>query len=201
MIHYQTCLKKFELLFPELTREAPWQIVGNVQKILTEKIRSLGSDYRIQNDIAIHKGAQVEEHVILKGPIIISEECFVAAHAYLRAGVFVGEKCVIGPGCEVKSSLLMPESALAHFNFVGDSILGSNVNMEAGSIIANHHNDRTDKTIYVLIDGEKVNTGTVKFGSLIGDGTKIGANAVLSPGTILYPNTVVKRLQLIEPCG
>jgi NDP-sugar pyrophosphorylase family protein len=201
MIQYATYLKKFELLFPELSHETPWDVVGNVQRIVTEKIKTLGSEYRIQNDIAIHKQAQLEEHVILKGPLIISNGCFVAAHVYLRAGVFVGEKCVIGPGCEVKSSILMPEGALAHFNFVGDSLIGSAVNMEAGSIIANHHNDRTDKTIYVLINGKKTQINSIKFGSMIGDGTKIGANAVVSPGNILPSNTIVKRLQLVESCG
>ena len=201
MISYTTYLRKFELIFPALINETPWDIVSNIQHILTEKIKTLGSEYHIQKDIAIHKGAQLEEHVILKGPIIISDRCFIAAHAYLRGGVFVGEKCVIGPGCEVKSSMVMPESALAHFNFVGDSLLGSGVNMEAGSILANHHNDRHDKTIYVSIDGKKVKISSIKFGSLIGDATKIGANAVLSPGTILLPNSIVKRLQLIEPCG
>lgn len=201
MIQYSAYLKNFELLFPELANETPWDIVGNVQHLVSEKIKTLSSEYQIKNDIAIHKTAQLEEHVILKGPLIISAGCFVAAHAYLRAGVFAGEKCVIGPGCEVKSSIIMPASALAHFNFVGDSLLGSGVNMEAGSIIANHHNDRTDKTIYVLIGGKKMKINTIKFGGLIGDATKIGANAVLSPGTILKPNTIVKRLELIESCG
>ena len=41
---------------------------------------------------------------------------------------------------------------------------------------------------------------SIKFGALIGDGTRIGANAVLSPGTILAPNSIVKRLELVEQC-
>ncbi|MDZ7614087.1 MAG: hypothetical protein U5K51_10655 [Flavobacteriaceae bacterium] len=45
-----------------------------------------------------------------------------------------------------------------------------------------------------------IQTNTEKFGSLVGDGCKIGANAVLSPGTILSKNTVVKRLELVDQC-
>lgn len=198
MIQLPTYLKNFESLFPELLSLPPWEIVADIQNIITEKIKTLGNDYKIQNDIAIHKNAQLEEHVILKGPIIISEDCFVAAHAYLRGGVFVGARSVIGPGCEVKSSMLMPGSALAHFNFVGDSMVGSGVNMEAGSIIANHHNDRTDKAIFIFLNGEKIKIDSIKFGALVGDSTKIGANAVLSPGTILMPGSIVKRLELVE---
>lgn len=37
-----------------------------------------------------------------------------------------------------------------------------------------------------------------KFGSLVGDECRIGANAVLSPGTLLTPKTVVRRLELVE---
>jgi hypothetical protein len=51
-----------------------------------------------------------------------------------------------------------------------------------------------------LLDGKPFRTDVEKFGALVGDGSKIGANAVLSPGTILAPDTVVKRLELIEQC-
>jgi hypothetical protein len=49
-----------------------------------------------------------------------------------------------------------------------------------------------------MIDNKKINTGIEKFGALVGDYSKIGANAVLSPGTILPPKSIVKRLSLIE---
>jgi len=52
--------------------------------------------------------------------------------------------------------------------------------------------------IIILYQGEKLHTTVSKFGALVGDFSKIGANAVLSPGTILNLNTVVKRLELIE---
>jgi len=193
-------IRQFPILFPGLQGESPWAITADLQDILTKQIKSLSSDYIINGEIAIHKTARIEEHVILKGPIIISQGCFIGAHAYLRNGVFLGDQGMIGPGCEVKASIIMPQSALAHFNFVGDTILGSMVNMEAGSVIANHLNEREDKTIYVLINGEKISIQATKFGALVGDKTKIGANAVLSPGTILAPNTAVPRLGLVEQC-
>jgi UDP-N-acetylglucosamine diphosphorylase / glucose-1-phosphate thymidylyltransferase / UDP-N-acetylgalactosamine diphosphorylase / glucosamine-1-phosphate N-acetyltransferase / galactosamine-1-phosphate N-acetyltransferase len=190
----------FNLLFPDLNQSLPWSITTQAQEIILQKIKTLSSDYAIVNNVAIHKTAIVEEHVTMKGPIIISANCFVGAHAYLRGGVYLAEYVSIGPGCEVKSSFIMSHSALAHFNFVGDSILGSYVNMEAGSVIANHYNERNDKTIYVLIDEKRSAINVNKFGAVVGDYSKIGANAVLSPGTILFPNTIVKRLELIEQC-
>jgi NDP-sugar pyrophosphorylase family protein len=196
-LHHYTL--HFTQLFPHLKDVAPWDITTSAAVHIIEKIKTLSEDYyTIHDHIAIHKDARIEEHVIIKSPAIISAGCFIGAHAYLRGGVFLGEGCSIGPGCEIKSSFIMPHTALAHFNFAGDSIVGSKVNMEAGAVIANHYNERTDKEISIVINGKKIATGITKFGALIGDGTKIGANAVLSPGTILSANSVVKRLELVE---
>jgi UDP-N-acetylglucosamine diphosphorylase / glucose-1-phosphate thymidylyltransferase / UDP-N-acetylgalactosamine diphosphorylase / glucosamine-1-phosphate N-acetyltransferase / galactosamine-1-phosphate N-acetyltransferase len=200
MIEYSSYVKNLLVHFPDQKKSLPWDLTASIQSILVQKIKSLSSEFQITNDVAIHKKARIEENVTLKGPIIISDGCFIGAHAYLRAGVFLGEKSVIGPGCEVKSSFILSGSALAHFNFVGDSLVGSFVNMEAGSIIANHFNERLDKTIYVVIDKKKTAINITKFGALVGDHTKIGANAVLSPGTILSPQSIVKRLELVEQC-
>lgn len=198
MVTIPPYINQFISLFSDLQEEAPWDLTQAAELIIAKRIKTLNGDYKIHNNVAIHKDAIVEEHVILKGPVIISAGCFLGAHAYLRNGVFLSDKVSIGPGSEVKSSLLFSNSALAHFNFVGDSIIGSFVNMEAGAVIANHYNERKDKSITVIKDGQPFMTGVVKFGALIGDNTKIGANAVLSPGTILATNSIVKRLELIE---
>jgi UDP-N-acetylglucosamine diphosphorylase / glucose-1-phosphate thymidylyltransferase / UDP-N-acetylgalactosamine diphosphorylase / glucosamine-1-phosphate N-acetyltransferase / galactosamine-1-phosphate N-acetyltransferase len=188
----------FEQFFPGLNAVLPWHITRDLQQFVGSYLSSLNSDYMIKGDVAIHKDAIVEEGVTLKGPIIIAENVFIGAHAYLRSGVFLAPKVSIGPGCEIKTSIVMNGSALAHFNFVGDSIIGTGVNMEAGSVIANHHNDRQDKTIFVRTGGNLIKTDVMKFGALIGDNCKIGANAVLSPGTILVPEFIVRRLELID---
>lgn len=158
----------------------------------------MGDDYLIKNGIAIHKSAVIEESAILKAPIIINEDCFVGANTYLRGGVYLGKRTVVGTSCEIKTTVIISNSAVAHFNFIGDSLIGSNVNFEAGSIIANHFNERTNKQIHVLLNAEVIDTHTEKFGALVGDYSKIGANAVLSPGTLLENNSIVRRLELIQ---
>jgi NDP-sugar pyrophosphorylase family protein len=188
----------FVLHFPELQHDTPWEIVADAAAIVRKKIAGLGSEYIIQGERAVHQTATIEEHVVMKGPMIVGPGCFIGAHAYLRGGIFLGENVVIGPGCEVKSSFILNQSALAHFNFVGDSIVGSDVNMEAGSVIASHYNERVDKMIQVFYQGQYHATQSAKFGALVGDHSRIGANAVLSPGTLLIPKSVVKRLELVE---
>ena len=98
----------------------------------------------------------------------------------------------------MKSSFLFSGTKLAHFNFVGDSILGHDVNLEAGSIIANYRNELDGAAISFDFHGELVETGVNKFGALLGDRTKIGANSVVAPGAILPAGTIVKRLSLID---
>lgn len=176
----------------------PWNITQNINEIILEQIVELGDDFIVNDNIAIHKTAVIEANVTLKPPLIVSKNCFIGANAYLRNGVFLMDDVKIGTGCEIKTSIICPGSAIAHFNFIGDSIIGRRVNFEAGSITANHYNEREDKTISVVYKSEKVKTGVTKFGSLVGDGSKIGANAVLSPGTLLRPGSVVKRLELVE---
>lgn len=178
---------------------APWDLCTDIVAVIERGIEELPAAYIGRSPgVAVHSSATVEVGTVLKAPCIIGENCFVAAGAYLRGGVWLDRNVILGPSVEVKSSLIGEGSKAAHFNFVGDSVIGRDVNIEAGAIVANYRNERTDREI-VCFDGERlIRTGRDKFGSLIGDGCRIGANAVLAPGTILKPATVVPRLALVD---
>jgi NDP-sugar pyrophosphorylase family protein len=192
------CLDLFAKLPNLALYEYPWQAVAHIEDILQAAIGQLGGEYAINNGVAIHKDAKVDPTATILAPAIIGPDCFVGSHALLRGGVYVGAGSSVGPGCEIKHSLIGENTALAHFNFVGDSVIGSRVNFEAGAITANHYNERDDKTIFALWDSKTVKTGLMKFGACIGDDSKVGANAVTSPGTILQPKAVVRRLELVD---
>ena len=180
-------------------KKIPWEIINNLDSILSGLIESLDQNYTINNGVAIHKTAVIEQNVVLKEKIVISENCFVAANTYLRGPVFMGNSVKIGPGSEIKQSIILDSTSVAHFNYIGNSFLGKNINLEAGSICANHYNEKENKNISVLYKEKIIDTKLTKFGSLlIGDSSRIGANAVLSPGTILEKRSIVKRLELIE---
>jgi NDP-sugar pyrophosphorylase family protein len=197
--NWASFIESFAEQFPDQQGDLPWAVAERAREIVKNKLKGLNKQqYKIAGEVAVHKSAVLEINVTLKGPIIIGPACFVATGCYLRDGVLLLGNNSLGPGCEIKSSILFAFSNLAHFNFVGDSVIGSNVNFEAGSVIANHFNERKDKTINAVMKKEVVNTLVEKFGALVGDGSKIGANAVLSPGTILTPNSVVNRLQLVD---
>ena len=198
MVEIENYIENIKIKFPLTEDLQPWEIIDNLETILLQKIKVLDNNYKIENNIAIHKTAIIEQGVILKGTVIISENCFIGAHAYLRGPIFLSKSVKVGPSSEIKQSIIFDNAAIAHFNYIGNSIIGQNINFEAGSICANHYNERQNKNIWVTQNGTIIDTKTEKFGSLVGDNSKIGANAVLSPGTILEKCSIVKRLELIE---
>lgn len=177
----------------------PWEITENLKDIIIKLQALLPRDqYTVEDSIAIHNSAEIEDNVTIKPFTIIGKGCTVRAGAYLREGVLLGEDVTIGTNCEIKQSLICTASRIAHLNYIGNSIIGEDVNIEAGAIVANHFNEREDKEITVIINGKSIKTDVTKFGSLIGDKSRIGANAVLNPGTILKQNTIVDRLTHIN---
>jgi UDP-N-acetylglucosamine diphosphorylase / glucose-1-phosphate thymidylyltransferase / UDP-N-acetylgalactosamine diphosphorylase / glucosamine-1-phosphate N-acetyltransferase / galactosamine-1-phosphate N-acetyltransferase len=182
----------------EFRDRAPWELTGEAIPIVEQLLSRSDQSYKVSDNVAVHSTSIVESGAIIKAPAIIGPGCFVAAGAYLRGGCWLEANCIIGPGAELKSSFVFTGTKLAHFNFVGDSILGCEVNLEAGSIIANYRNEQDHPAISFVHNGRLIETGANKFGALVGDRTKIGANAVIAPGAILAPATIVSRLALVD---
>jgi bifunctional N-acetylglucosamine-1-phosphate-uridyltransferase/glucosamine-1-phosphate-acetyltransferase GlmU-like protein len=192
-------VKTFSTLgFADVFDQEPWRLTQSAIDVIGDLIKTLGNEYRRQAGVAIHQSAVVESGSIIKAPALIGPNSFVAASAYLRGGVFLQSDCIVGPGVELKSTFAFSGSKLAHLNFVGDSILGNGVNCEAGSIIANYRNEHEDSRIRILYQGIVIDTGVDKFGAVVGDGVRIGSNAVVAPGALIQPRVVVPRLALVD---
>ncbi|GAM98167.1 glucosamine-1-phosphate N-acetyltransferase [alpha proteobacterium U9-1i] len=177
---------------------APWLLTTDADARIRAAMSTLDSSYQIKDGVAVHETAEIETGAIVKAPVILGPRTFVAANAYLRGGVFLDEGCIVGPACEVKTSFLFAGAKIAHLSFVGDSILGAGVNIEAGAIVANYRNELDDKAIRIVYAGATIETGVDRFGALFGDGTKIGANSVIAPGALLAPNTRIPRLTRVD---
>lgn len=179
--------------------QSPWALVAEAPEVVRALLRTLPvADFVVSGDIALHRSATVEAGAVLKGPLVIGARCFIATGAYLRGGNWLDADCLIGPGSELKTSFLFAGTKLAHFNFVGESVLGAGVNMEAGSIVCNYRNERPGTHVQVRVGGVLHDTGVLKFGALVGDGCRIGANAVIAPGAILRAGRVVPRASLLD---
>jgi UDP-N-acetylglucosamine diphosphorylase / glucose-1-phosphate thymidylyltransferase / UDP-N-acetylgalactosamine diphosphorylase / glucosamine-1-phosphate N-acetyltransferase / galactosamine-1-phosphate N-acetyltransferase len=133
--------------------------------------------------ISIGSGSKVEPGAYIAGPCIIGRNCEIRHGAYLRGNVLTGDACIIGHATEIKNSILFNRVSASHFNYVGDSILGNDVNLGAGVICANYRLDHQNVPVY--FQGKKIVTPLKKLGALIGDESQLGCNSVISPGALL----------------
>ncbi|MGA3180666.1 MAG: DapH/DapD/GlmU-related protein [Verrucomicrobiota bacterium] len=143
----------------------------------------------IGEKVFIGEGTVLEDGVMIKGPALIGKNCQIRHNAYLREHVIIGDNCVVGNATEVKNSLFFNNAQAPHFNYVGDSILGHKAHLGAGVVLSNFK--MLPENITVEMDGAPFDTGLRKFGALLGDGSEIGCNAVLSPGSIVGRGSVV----------
>ncbi len=143
--------------------------------------------------IEIGAGSLVEGGATIKAPTIIGARTEVRHGAYLRGQCLVGDRCVVGHATEVKHSIFLDDAKAGHFAYLGDSILGNDTNLGAGTKCANLK--FLPGTIQLVMEGELVDTGLRKLGAILGDRTQTGCNSVTNPGTIigrqsvLMPNT------------
>ena len=147
--------------------------------------------------ISIGKGTVIEPGALIKGPCLIGRDCEIRQGAYLRGSVITGDRCILGHASEIKGSIFLDDVCAAHFNYVGDSILGNGVNLGAGVKLANL---RLDKRSIFVTDGEsRTSTNLKKMGAIIGDHAQIGCNAVTNPGTVVGKGAFCHPCRVI--CG
>ena len=83
----------------------------------------------------------------------------------------------------------MDNSKIGRLSFVGDSVIGENVEIGPGTMTVNKY--QQGGTIKVKIGNNEIDTLLTKIGSFIGDNSLIGATHTLLPGTIIAPNTII----------
>ena len=145
--------------------------------------------------IHLGKGVLVESGALIKGPTIIGDQTEVRQGAYIRGNCLIGKYCVVGHVTEVKHSIFLDGAKAGHFAYLGDSILGNQVNLGAGTKLANLRFIKGEVAISSP-DGQ-IKTGLRKLGAILGDNVQTGCNSVTNPGTLIgkksmvIPNTTV----------
>ncbi len=175
----------------EVRSEGPNQAIRVYQRgeILAGAAVILPGVYLSNDQIIIGPGTILEPGVFIKGPAIIGMDTEIRQGAYIRGDCLVGNGCVIGHTTEVKGSIMLDGAKAPHFAYVGDSILGRNVNLGAGTKLANLK--MIPGPITITAKSKRFKTGRRKLGAILGDGTETGCNSVTSPGTLLGPHSIV----------
>jgi len=168
--------------------EYVWEALKRLPDYLARHARrdlrgQIAATATVEGDVVVAADAVIEPSAMVLGPAIIGGGCRVGHGALLRGGVVMGAGSAVGHAVEVKASILLPDAHAPHFNYVGDSILGGGCNLGAGAICSNFKVTKTP--VVVTVDGTVYDTGLLKFGAIVGDGSQVGCNTVLNPGTLL----------------
>jgi bifunctional UDP-N-acetylglucosamine pyrophosphorylase/glucosamine-1-phosphate N-acetyltransferase len=162
--------------------------------------------------VTVAETARIRSGAYIEGPALIDEESDIGPNCYIRPYTSIGKKARVGNACEIKNSIIMDNVHIGHLSYVGDSIIGENCNLGAGTITANYRLD--GGTIKMVVKDRVVDSGRTKLGAVLGDdvkaginalfmpGIKVGCNSQIGPGVIVYrdvpANTVVLLKQSLE---
>ncbi|WP_458187822.1 bifunctional sugar-1-phosphate nucleotidylyltransferase/acetyltransferase [Haladaptatus sp. NG-WS-4] len=184
-------IEEYDVMAVEVDR---WLDVGRPWELLEANEWKLGDLERdVQGDVSdqatldgavvVEEGATVKSGVVVEGPALVRSGASVGPNAYIRGATLVDEGAKVGHSVEVKNSVLSPGATVGHLSYVGDSILGRDVNFGAGTNVANLRHD--GESVEHTVKGERVSTGRRKFGVVVGDDAKTGINTSLYPGVTL----------------
>ena len=182
-----TCseLAAMEKIFQDKMRK---KHIENGVKLIAPETVFFSHDTEIENDVTVHPyvvflaGAQVKSGSIIN-PFCVIEgskitDAQVGPFARLRTGSEIYEKAKIGNFVEIKNSVISEKSKVNHLSYVGDSFVGKNTNIGAGSITCNYDGFQKHKTTI----GENVFIGS---NSAIIAPLNIGDNALIGAGSVI----------------
>ncbi len=172
----------------------PWDLLDAnkyyLSRISESKIEGkIEKNVHIDGNIILGKNSLIKSGSYIVGPCIFGDNTKIGPNCSVRPYAFVGDNCNIGSSVDLKNSIIMDDTNLAHLNYVGDSIIGRNCNLGAGAKIANVRHDK--KTIKMKIKNKLVDSKRKKLGAVLGDNTKIGINVSIYPGRKIGPDSFV----------
>ncbi|MFX1377985.1 MAG: bifunctional sugar-1-phosphate nucleotidylyltransferase/acetyltransferase [Promethearchaeota archaeon] len=177
----------------------PWQLF-DANKYLLDGIEhqilgEIEKNVQIQGNVNIGKGTIVRSGSYIQGPCYIGENNLIGPNAFIRPYTSIENNCHIGMS-ELKNSIILSNTSIPHFNYVGDSILCENINLGAGTKISNLRFD--NKNIKMKINQKTVDSGRRKLGVIIGPNSQTGINVSIMCGKKIGENSIIGAHTLIN---
>ena len=171
----------------------PWELLDVNEHFLKDLETKIEGEVEegatIHGPVHLGKGSIIRSGSYIMGPVYIGENCDIGPNNYLRKSTFIADNVSIGNAVEIKNSIIMDGTNINHLSYVGDSIIGANCNVAAGTNIANLRFD--DGHVKIVVKGAKIDSGRRKFGAVFGDGVKTGINSSFNPGVKVGINSRV----------
>lgn len=171
----------------------PWDLLAANERALATlqpKIEgTVESGATLKGAVRVEAGALVRAGAYLEGPVLVRAGAEVGPNCYVRGATVIGERAKVGHACEVKNSVLFTHAKVPHLSYVGDSVLGADTNLGAGTVVANLRHDGGN--VHAWTSRGRIDTRRRKFGVVLGDGVRTGINATLNVGVMLGPRETV----------
>ncbi|MBW7899396.1 Bifunctional protein GlmU [Candidatus Brocadiaceae bacterium B188] len=167
----------------------PWDLI-QANNILVSGIKdeikgTLENNVTVKGKIHVGKGTVILSGTYIDGNVVIGENSTIGPNCFLRGNTTIGNNCHVGQAVEIKNSIIMDKAKVPHLSYVGDSVVGENSNLGAGTITANLRHD--NKNVKSEVKGELIDTGRRKFGAIIADNVHTGINTTIYPGRKIWP--------------
>ncbi len=158
-----------------LTKRVLNNLMVNGVTIVDPDSTWISPDTEIGQDTVIYPSTYIE------GKNKIGKNCKIGPCAHLRGGVEVWDNVKIGNFVEVKKSVIKSNTNVGHLSYIGDSELGSQINIGAGTITANYDPLSKVKSKTVLQDNVKVGSNSVLVAPVtVEEGANIGAGSIIT---------------------
>jgi len=135
----------------------------------------------IGHEVEIKEDTVIYPYTFIENNVKIGSNCSVGPFARLRPGTVIGDKVGIGNFVEIVRSCVGQETKIRHQCYIGDTVIGRNVNIGAGTIVANYNGKEKHKTI--IEDNAFIGTGTILIAPV-----KIGKGAITGAGSVVTRN-------------
>jgi UDP-N-acetylglucosamine diphosphorylase/glucosamine-1-phosphate N-acetyltransferase len=148
--------------------------------------------------VIVERDAVVNPFVVLQGPCYIGPGTALTSHASVRRNTVIGSRCKIGG--EVSASIIHDHTNKAHGGFLGDSLVGSWVNLGADTNGSNLKNTYGHVRVQLDQNQPAQDTGRTFHGAILGDfvrtaiGTRLPTGAVIHTGCMLAVTGWAPRL-------
>ena len=178
----------------------PWDLI-EANSVLVSEIKNdikgkVEKNVIVKGKLKAGKGTEILSGTYIKGNVIIGENCLIGPNCYLRGNTSIGNGCHIGQAVEIKNSIIMDNAKVPHLSYIGDSVIGENSNLGAGTITANLKHD--NKNVRSVVKGKIVDTGRRKFGTIIADDVHTGINTTIYPGRKIWPGVSTLPGEIID---
>lgn len=144
----------------------------------------------IEANVKIGRDTVIYPCSVIRAGVEIGEECEIGPFAHLRPGTKLANGCKVGAFVETKSAVMGEGTKSGHLAYLGDVSLGRNVNIGAGTIVANYDGEKKHQT--EIGDNAFIGCGTVLVAPVkVGKNAQTGANTVVPKGKDVPDNTIV----------